>query len=153
MTNRRNGRRQVIGMAFCLPLGACLQSVNQPTPQVVAAQRRDLTPAEKAAIAPMIARTMKDPDSAKLQWMPVALTERDHITDYCGLVNGKNSYGGYTGFTRFYAQLKKDEKGQFTSADMRAMEEPNREKNPLDPRWMNGICETFGYESFNLAKP
>ena len=60
--------------------------------------------------------------------MPVILTERDGVTDYCGLVNGKNSYGGYTGFVRFYAHLTKSEKGQFLKAELRAVEPPNREK-------------------------
>jgi hypothetical protein len=27
-----------------------------------------------------------------------------------------------------------------------------RERNPLDLRWLNGICEQFGYEDFSLAK-
>jgi hypothetical protein len=84
--------------------------------------------------------------------MPVILTERDGITDYCGLVNGKNSYGGYTGFVRFYAQLQKDDKGQFIKATLRSIEPPNREPNVFDPRWLNGICEQFGYEDFSLAK-
>ena len=95
---------------------------------------------------------MKDPDAAKFLWMPVALVEENGDTRYCGLVNGKNSYGGFTGYTRFYAHLRKNEQGQLTSAELRAMEEPNREKNPLDPRWLNGICEKFGYENFDLAK-
>ena len=62
------------------------------------------------------------------------------------------SYGGYTGFGRFYGQLIKDEKGQFIKATLRAVEPPNREPNPFDPRWLNGICEKFGYDDFSLAR-
>jgi hypothetical protein len=50
------------------------------------------------------------------------------------------------------AQLKKDDKGQFINATLREVEPPNREVNPLDPRWLNGICEQFGYEDFSVAK-
>lgn len=69
---------------------------------------RELTPEEKRALAPIIADTLKDPEAARFKWMPVVRRERDGITDYCGLLNGKNSYGGYTGYTRFYGQLTKD---------------------------------------------
>ena len=138
--------------ALVMSLSACLQSVNQPTAQIAAAPRRDLTQTEKLAIGAAIARKMKDPDSVKFLWMPVALIEENGNTRYCGLINGRNSYGGFTGYTRFYAHLRKGEKGQLTSAELRAMEEPNRQANPLDPRWLNGICEKYGYENFDLAK-
>ena len=93
----------------------------------------------------MLART-------QFKWMPVILTERDGITDYCGLVNGKNSNGGDTGFVHFYAHLTKNEKGRFVKAARRAVEPANRETNFIDPRWLNGICEQFGYDDFSLAK-
>jgi hypothetical protein len=79
------------------------------------------------------------------------LRERNGITDYCGLVNGKNSFGGYTGYTRFYGQLIKDSAGRFTRIVVRAIEEPNREFNIFDNRWLNGICEDYGYINFAFA--
>ena len=138
-------------MLIATLLGGC-SGLNAPTAEVTAAPRRELTAAEKVALAPILAAGLKDPSAAQFKWMPIVLSERDSITDYCGLVNGKNSYGGYTGFVRFYAQLSKDPKGQFTIATVRAVEEPGREINMLDPRWMNGICEKFGYEDFSQAK-
>jgi hypothetical protein len=132
-------------------LAGC-SGLSQPTAKVIAAPKRELSPAEKLSFAPVLAAVLKDPSAAQFKLMPVVLTERDGITDYCGLVNGKNSYGGYTGFVRFYAQLQKDEKGQFIKATLRAIEPPNREPNVFDPRWLNGICEQFGYEDFSLAK-
>jgi hypothetical protein len=145
--------RRMIFCAFALTtlLGGC-SGLHQPTAQVTAAPKREFTPAEKLALAPIIAGGMKDPSAAQFKWMPVVLTERDSITDYCALVNGKNSYGAYIGFVRFYAQLNKDDKGQFIRATLREVEPPNRERNALDPRWLNGICEQFGYEDFSLAK-
>lgn len=101
----------------------------------------------------MIASKMKDPSAAQIKWMPVIPQERDGVTHYCGLVNGKNSYGGYIGFLRFYAQLRLNPKGQYDLADARLFEEANREPNFIDNRWMNGICEQFGYSDFSLAAP
>ena len=138
-------RRIFSAFALTTLLAAC-SGLHQPTAQVTAAPKRELTPAEKLALAPIFAGGLKDPSAAQFKWMPVVLTERDGITDYCGLVNGKNSYGAYIGFVRFYAQLNKDDKGQFIKATLREVEPPNRERNPLDPRWLNGICEQFGYE-------
>lgn len=143
--------RRVYGIILLLAVGGCT-GLNQPTEQVSAAPKRDLTSSEKLALAPLLAAGLKDPNAAQFKWMPVVLTERDGITDYCGLVNGRNSYGGYSGFVRFYAQLKKDEKAQFTRATLREIEPPGREVNPLDPRWLNGICEKFGYDDFSLAR-
>lgn len=144
-------RRISLGLLLTLLLVGC-SGLNQPTDQVMAAPKRELSPSERTALAPIFAAGLKDPGAAQFKWMPVVLTERDGITDYCGLVNGKNSYGGYTGFVRFYAQLQKDNKGQFTRATLREVEQPGREINPLDPRWLNGICEKFGYDDFNLAR-
>jgi len=144
-------KRICCAFALTTLLAAC-SGLNQPTAQVTAAPKRQLTSAERLALAPIFSAGLKDPSAAQFRWMPVVLTERDGITDYCGLVNGKNSYGGYGGFVRFYAQLQNDDRGQFTKATLREVEPPNRERNPLDPRWLNGICEKFGYEDFSQAR-
>jgi hypothetical protein len=114
--------------------------------------RRELTSIEKAGISASVAATLKDPGSAQFKWVPVILTEREGISDYCGLVNSRNSYGGYGGFVRYYAQLIKDGKGQFTRAAVRDVEVPGREINIIDPRWLNGICEKFGYTDLATAQ-
>ncbi len=109
-------------------LAGC-SGLNQPTVTVMPAPKRELSAAEKLFFAPVLSAGLKDPSAAQFKWMPVILAERDGITDYCGLVNGKNSYGGYTGFVRFYAHLTKNDKGQFVKATLRAVEPPNREPN------------------------
>ena len=144
-------KRTCCVFALAASLTGC-SGLNQPTAQVTAAQKCDLTATEQLSVAPVFAAGLKDPSAAQFRWMPVVLTERDGITDYCGLVNGKNSYGGYTGFVRFYGQPSKDEKGQFLKATLCAVEPPNREPNLFDPRWLNGICEQFGYDDCSLAK-
>src|SRR5712672_3522621 len=87
-------RRICYAFALTTLLTGC-SGLNQPTAQVIAAPKRELTPAERLSFAPVLAAGLKDPSAAQFKWMPVVLTVRDGITDYCGLVNGKNSYGVY----------------------------------------------------------
>ena len=68
---------------------------------VIASPKRELTAAEKLFFAPFLSAGLKDSSAAQFKWLPVILTERDGITDYCGLVNGKNNYGGYTALSAF----------------------------------------------------
>ena len=49
-----------------------------------------------------VADVLKDPDSATFRWTKTgrdpAQRQQYENADYCAMVNGKNSYGGYTGF-------------------------------------------------------
>lgn len=60
-----------------------------------AAQARELNAAEKEVIADAVRDQLKDPDSAQFKWGELK------SASYCGLVNAKNAYGGYTGFSPF----------------------------------------------------
>jgi hypothetical protein len=53
----------------------------------MSAPKREMTAAEKLSFAPVLSSGLKDPSAAQFKWMPVILTERDGITDYCGLVD------------------------------------------------------------------
>ncbi|MFT3809201.1 MAG: hypothetical protein QM698_04735 [Micropepsaceae bacterium] len=53
------------------------------------------TKAEEAAITAEVADMLKDPDSAKFRKITVK------SVSFCGQVNGKNSYGAYSGYTHF----------------------------------------------------
>src|SRR5260370_36475652 len=112
-------KRICYAFALTTLLAGC-SSLNQPTAQAIAAPKRELTPAEKLSFAPVLAVGLKDPSAAQFKWMPVILTERDGITDYCGLVNGKNSYGGDTRFVPFFTPPKKNEKKQFLQKNPRS---------------------------------
>lgn len=71
-----------------------------------AAQSRDLDDAEKKLIQDQVTTDFKDPSAAQFRW--VALRDTKPGVDsqlYCGLVNGKNSYGAYGGFTPFQVML------------------------------------------------
>jgi hypothetical protein len=131
-----------VALAGCA--GGAAPSSSPPAPM------RRLSDAEKAALAPILAAGLKDPAAAQFKWMPVVLRERDGVTDYCGMVNGKNSYGGYTGFSRFYAHLTKDTKGRFVGARLRSVEQPGEEYGFLG--WLNGTCDQFGYTDFSQAQ-
>jgi hypothetical protein len=129
-----------------LLLGGC--GTAGPTLETLsAAEKRELTPVEKASLTISLAQTLKDTGSAQFRWMPVTLLQREGITDYCGLVNGRNSYGGYTGYQKFYAQLFKNEKGQFTRGLIRLTASGDVEVMATD-----GQCEKYGYVDFGQAK-
>lgn len=59
---------------------------------------RDLTAAETAAIKTVVEDKLKDPESARFKW-----EKWNGGIYYCGMVNAKNSYGGYVGFVPFIA--------------------------------------------------
>lgn len=60
------------------------------------------TSAELKAISMQVADRLKDPDSAKLTDVRVSSGEFRYV---CGMVNAKNSYGGYTGKKPFMGML------------------------------------------------
>lgn len=66
----------------------------------VSAQARPLTDDEKVVIADAVKRRLKDPESAQFKWPEY---HEETNKNYCGLVNAKNSYGGYTGFQVFHS--------------------------------------------------
>jgi hypothetical protein len=127
-------------LAGCGTAGPALETLS-------AAERRELTPVEKASLTISLAQTLKDPGSAQFRWMPIIMLQREGITDYCGLVNGRNSYGGYTGFQKFYAQLFKNDKGQFTKGLIRLIASGDVEVIATD-----GQCEKYGYLDFAQAR-
>lgn len=66
-------------------------------------QLREATPKEVAAIKADLETKLKDASSAKFQNVRV---KGDH---FCGLVNSKNSYGAYAGYTPIGGMLFKIE--------------------------------------------
>ena len=68
---------------------------------------REMTAAEKADIAAAVKAKLKDPEAARFVWPQLA---NDSI--YCGIVNGKNSYGGYVGDAPFIVGLGLGPKGR-----------------------------------------
>jgi hypothetical protein len=87
-------------------------------------ESRPLNQEEQATIKAWVNRALKDPDSAKfLLGDRIMSINGAPEYSYCGLVNTKNSYGGYSGwvvFQSFIAKNKNDrliaitELGQFS---------------------------------------
>jgi len=66
----------------------------------IAAQTSSPSTNEKRIIEGLIKYDLKDPGSAKFRYLPYRRAESGHV--YCGYVNAKNSFGGYTGFRMFH---------------------------------------------------
>lgn len=65
---------------------------------------RDLTAAERAVIRTAVEAELKDPGSAQFKW-----NKWNRGMTYCGMLNAKNAYGGYTGFAPFLAIIDEAE--------------------------------------------
>ena len=61
---------------------------------------RDLDRQEKTMISKTVAKDFKDPESAQFRWLPLPDDTKESLI-YCGMVNGKNSFGAYVGYSPF----------------------------------------------------
>lgn len=76
------------------------------------AEGRPLNKMERQALTKAIKDQLKDPDSAKFKLGNFIDPDSGY---YCGLVNSKNSYGGYVGFTPFQGFIFKRDNGPYIS--------------------------------------
>jgi hypothetical protein len=154
-TKERDPMRALIIALLSSALAGCA-TVAIPAPT----QTRALSPTEKTALAASLSQTMKDPGAAQFKWMPVLLREGDEPIGYCGLVNGKNSYGGYEGFHQFFAGIAKNAKGEY---DHGAIKYIARRKNsflgpdvPISESVETGLaeesCQKWGYPDVSAAQ-
>ena len=79
----------------------------------IGASAAELTDADKAIVGESVKKQLKDPDSARFKWLPIAGNWRGEgrlkSIIYCGVVNSKNSLGGYAGdapYSVFLTRLK-----------------------------------------------
>jgi hypothetical protein len=113
---------------------------------------RELLGVEKTTLAHALSRSMKDPDSAKFGWGPVKYAANSTSTEYCGIVNGKNSYGGYTGYQLFRATLNADSKGQYTTGTINAIMYDNPSGDDLVRNvHYEELCIQAGYGDVSLV--
>jgi len=71
---------------------------------ITLADGRDLTVDEIRLVQAGVREHLKDPDSARFKDI-LSATDSKNTETVCGLVNAKNSFGGYTGFVPFYGLL------------------------------------------------
>lgn len=84
---------------------ACDKIHGQPHLNRDAGPGRELTAVEKAIISYAIDSVLQNPDSAKFRWARLASVPRNGATEYCTLINAKNSFGTYVGFNIVDVQL------------------------------------------------
>ena len=113
------------------------------------AMARDaLTSQEKEIImtAVKVKGDLKDPDSAQFRWVRLSAdvdTNAPHVSaSYCGLVNAKNSYGGYVGYRPYSATLFWM-KGELIEPMIILSQ---------DEGVAHAICRKFGYSDFSMAE-
>lgn len=93
-------------------IAGCAPNAPKYTPTPVAppeVSQRVLTDDEFSVVTAALHDVLKDPESARIRGVKVAigglndpLNGSSHV---CGEVNAKNSYGGYTGYSPFWGQL------------------------------------------------
>lgn len=91
-------RKFVLAAVLGLGLAGCQTVAEQPV-ETTEAYRP--TASDNALIADAFERVLKDPDSARF---PVIYARKGQSGTiyYCGLVNSRNSFGGYVGNQPFY---------------------------------------------------
>ena len=137
-------RKAVLVLALSAGVAGCIET---PAPEIASAPRRELSKPEKDLIAHVVSMDMKDPDAAKFLWVPII--EANVSATYCGLVNGKNSYGGYIGYHPFMVRVTPDTtQPPVTGASVIGFSTgPDEYGN--DP--IAGSCSHFGYVNFGNA--
>jgi hypothetical protein len=83
-------------LAACLCLACCAK----PLPSTPVS----LTDANEAAIQNGVRSSLKDPESARIRALAASQTS-DGVIHVCGMVNARNSFGGYVGDQPFIGQL------------------------------------------------
>ena len=116
-------------------VAGCVSNQNQKIVHVT--KKRDLADKEKLVIQDSVKGQLKDPESAMFKLPQVNEDGKPNI--YCGLVNAKNSYGGYTGYEPFVATLIRTDGEIKQSSAM--LPEPTR----YGIRAMISMCKKYGY--------
>lgn len=103
---------------------------------------RPLSDIEKRIIMSTYGASLKDPSSAQYQWSPIVtnLSVKGKELPYCFRVNGKNSYGAYTGFRTIAGQVTYNA-GAVTGYSYVAGSRDDRNISQTT----NEICRALGY--------
>jgi len=83
-----------------------------PAPSTASAYRTYILPASDADVVKrFVAESLKDPGSATFGKITASISDRG-VVSVCGMVNARNSYGGYAGQTPFMGVLATNTSGQ-----------------------------------------
>jgi len=108
----------------------------------------ELSASEKAALGKSLAKVLKDPVSAQFRWMAVAYDKSISTAVYCGWINGKNSYGGYTGVKPFSASITRNAKNEFYTGEIVRIRE---DEERYDDEPTITFCRKAGYADMSQA--
>ena len=104
-------------------------------------EARPITVDERAAVEDVIREEMKDPEAAKFYHMDFPYP--DNTFTYCGYVNGKNSYGAYSGKQLFATFLGKNADGKLIAA---SFDVNSQTGEPVDQSVISTLCASAGYD-------
>ena len=94
-----------VAITLCLAVAGC--AMPPSIPPELETRPAYLTDAEKAAVQVSVRNVLKDPDAAKFGPIGAArFVRNDNSLLVCGWVNGRNSFGGYTGMQPFMGVLE-----------------------------------------------
>lgn len=92
----------VLGLTVFLSACSAPRTQVQATPSKTVAV--EITEEQKERAIQIISEDLKDSESARFQNLYGAKKEGESEILICGEVNAKNSYGGYTGYKKFYVE-------------------------------------------------
>lgn len=103
--------------------------------------------AEKA-----VSLQLKDPDSAKFRDIFVVVKEMDvkdlYSVAVCGVVDGKNSYGAFTGGQRFVAKLITDKSGNGSVKDLQLEDDKRATVDSLKSKNKTTVFEKIYWNDY-----
>ena len=99
---------QIRGCAMKIYLFTVLSMLLAGGVHAQSTEARAATPQEESAVTAALKDSLKDPDSAKVSGVKISADGKTA----CGFVNAKNSFGGYTGNSAFYAMGFKNKSGE-----------------------------------------
>ena len=95
---------RVLVVALCALFAGCSTVPQQTSPTIKATTKRQLTAEEVAVVEKGVRGSLKDPNSAMFGSMTAAQEDKNSSW-VCGMVNARNSFGGYTGPKPFMGML------------------------------------------------
>ncbi|OZS72283.1 hypothetical protein CHI95_22510 [Providencia rettgeri] len=101
---------------------------------------RSLTNEEKTNVEKAVKATLKDPDSATFKHTKLVLSGDGVVDRYCGMVNAKNSYGGYTGYSVFFVGITANKDGERVAIYLGPQEESD-----IAQQSVMEMCAKYGY--------
>lgn len=108
--------KQLLSFGLVLLLCGCVANASPPpSPSIEHGEPYTLDKNDTSAIEEGLRRSLKDPDSAKFGNMQAAKMSNG-IIGVCGLVNAKNSFGGYTGMKPYIGFMQQKPKRLFATS-------------------------------------